>query len=307
MKDYINNYQSIRNTFIMEDRDKHKFDPENTDVMNNALEYALRRSFRDFNFRTLTAVKSNKENDFVCKFDEWRNNQKLSKKEEKDKEKRRAISESRTDYLMEKLRKANFYQSFIDYFKPNSKHKTADGFKVWHNNTCELFLTTLNEDYENLCYGKAQKIVNMMFKHLYCLDGAEKYDTDGYFKHCHLTLDSFTLEWFRRNVIDGGKIGIWSNLHYDDGESEYDNYTYYLEQINAYFEKEDVKSKYNGLTAFQFEFYMWPEMQLQLAAEAFYFALEEDMTKADRQAFRDMNTQSKITKIIASIDNFLKD
>lgn len=291
---YDNNYESIRDTFKMDDRDEHEFNPKSENFINDALEYALRRSFKDFNFRTLTSVKSDATIEFVSEFDKWVAKQREAKELAKTKEERNSIVEGRTDYLMNELKNANFYQKFVDYFQSDKAPCNQTAFNNWHHETCKLFIDTLTKDYENLCYGKAQKIVNMMFKHLFCLNGAKEYDESGYFKYCHLTLDSFTLEWFHRNVANGGKVGIWSNLHYNDSENFYENYTYYVDKIEEYYNNKKIV---NNLTPFKFEFYMWPDMQIQLAAEAFFFSLKEDMTNSERNDFRAKNTLEKITEI----------
>ena len=117
----------------MKDRDEHSFDPGAPDFVENALSYALRKSFADFNFRTLTAIKSDPKIGFVCGFDQW--------KKERKKQGKPATTTERTDYLMEKLENANFYRQFVEYFKPNSLHK--NDFEKWHHDTCTLFLNTL--------------------------------------------------------------------------------------------------------------------------------------------------------------------
>lgn len=302
MRTYDNNYESIRSTFVMDDRDEHTFNPKDANFVDDALAYALRRSFRDFNFRTLTAIKSDTTIEFVSEFDKWVAKQREAKKIAKSKGEKTDIAEGRTDYLMEKLKNAKFYQRFVDYFCSGCAPKNQKEFNEWHHNTCQLFLKSLEKDYENLCYGKAQKIVNMMFKHLYCLNGAEKYDKQGYFKYCHLTLDSFTLEWFHRNVVKKGKVGVWSNLCYDESATEHEKYIYYISEIETYFKGNRIP---NELTPFQFEFYMWPDMQIQLAAEAFYFSMNENMTSDDRNKFRSQNTTEKIKEIRKSIDIFM--
>ena len=303
MRIYDNNYESIRSTFVMDDRDNYEFNPKSETFTDNAIAYALRRSFRDFNFRTLTAVKSDESIEFVSEFDKWVAKQREAKELAQSKTEKNAIVEGRTDYLMEELKNAKFYQCFSDYFNSDNAPKNQCEFNEWHHDTCELFLKTLKKDYMNLCYGKAQKIVNMMFKHLYCLNGAEEYDKQGYFKYCHLTLDSFTLEWFHRNVVKKGKIGIWSNLRYDESVAEHENYIYYISKIENYFNSNNGE---NGLTPFQFEFYMWPDMQIQLAAEAFYFSMKENMSSDDRNKFRSKKTVDKIKAIRESIDLFMK-
>ena len=78
-------------------------------------------------------------------------------------------------------------------------------FDKWHAEACGVVLDILREYYYNdkdhnpVQYGKAQKIVNMTMKGLYCLPGSEEYE--AHFRFCHIALDSFTLEWFKRNVI----------------------------------------------------------------------------------------------------------
>ena len=70
----------------------------------------------------------------------------------------------------------------------------------WHKECCDKILDCFNEYYDNgVAYGKAQKIVNMTMKGIYCLDGAENYE--DWFKHCHMALDSIILEWFKRDVV----------------------------------------------------------------------------------------------------------
>jgi hypothetical protein len=70
-----------------------------------------------------------------------------------------------------------------------------------------------------------------------------------------------------------------------------------ITKIDEYFKDETVKQKYDGLTAFQFEFYMWPEIQLELAAEAFFFAYEDKLTNSERKDFREQHISAKIEKI----------
>jgi len=85
---------------------------------------------------------------------------------------------------------------FIDYFDkiPNTEKQ----FDNWHKKTCsdfkidfQKFLDSQKVGY-TIQYGKAQKIVNMTFKYLYCFDDAE----DEYFKYCHMALDQYTLKWY---------------------------------------------------------------------------------------------------------------
>lgn len=84
------------------------------------------------------------------------------------------------------------------YFHKEKAPLTEEEFDQIHDELCQLWC----KEFESLgdgklgTYGKAQKIVNMSFKYLYCCDNAENYR--DYFKYCHMPLDSFTLEWFKR-------------------------------------------------------------------------------------------------------------
>lgn len=58
--------------------------------------------------------------------------------------------------------------------------------------------------------GQAQKIINMTFKFLYCLFQGEQ-DYDKYFQYCHMPLDSYTLAWFRKILLDEGVRNNYKN------------------------------------------------------------------------------------------------
>ena len=307
---------------------------------------AIRRAIRDLMARTLTRKEETKEKDFnkaiedklILKIDEW-------------------LDDSRTDFLKE-------------------------AFDAWHAEACKTVLSVLQEYYTNndktdVQYGKAQKIVNMTMKGIYCLK-----DTDpksSYFEYCHIPLDSFTLEWFFRNILLPRKdansafktrTDTWKNpqnfeeylRQKQSGESsaeeemwdkslstaapdwekllqdllqckkKYDEecstigkkkakanwckelcsiqpnwiigdvlhksyvvswsaipetpeekvygYHQYVTWIRNYFNSNPYKTDTGGeLTPFQAEFYIWPEIQLHLAAEAFIFELNPDKYK----------------------------
>lgn len=171
-------------------------------------------------------------------------------------------------------------------------------FDEFHGIACETVMDFIKTQcYEPKCitYGKAQKVVNMTFKHIYCLDGA--YNKEEWFIPCHIALDSFTLEWFCRNVkgVTKGCVDSWSALQNatdknnklpdryadmkmytkavdkGDGKKSEINWFYTYEQIVAlirsYFAGDHP---FKGLFPLQAEFYIWPEIQLHLAAETLY-------------------------------------
>lgn len=248
---------------------------------------------------------------------------------------------------------------------------TEESFDKWHANACDVVLGILRKFYYNdkdqnpVQYGKAQKIVNMTMKELYCLPGAEKYEK--HFAYCHIALDSFTLEWIQRNILNPrekvrrylasqlqswsapeqfrkyrqpdsiseedikteenllwviqdwegkrtkldellllydqrqrtmkvnaakrlwreeltkltagwlppqfmkGKVSNWSLI--PDETTSFYGYDEYVRWIRIFFSSNhtytDEKTK-KAMTPFQAEFYIWSEIQLELAAEAFY-------------------------------------
>ena len=208
-------------------------------------------------------------------------------------------------------------------------------FDEWHNKSCETVLDILgnyyvNQDGSPVQYGKAQKIVNMTLKNMYCLQGAK--DHDERFRFCHMALDNFTLEWFRRSFgeyevekyrrqngksntkIIKGLIGSWSNIVYSKTDAdtfigkdrkEYYTYNFFVKSIRNYFGSRN--NPYNGLTPFQAEFYIWPEIQLHLAAEAFLFQLESnsgEVTDSRKKEIREYDTEKKLQKVKKSLDEY---
>ena len=194
--------------FKITERDDHVFS-----TLEEAVRDALKRSFLDINFRTL-----HDKSDKYPKLNE---------------------DETITLFLINELSKVDFIKNFVEYFTKD--FFSEEEFDVWHHEECQCFLDVLKLYYNDASYGKAQKIVNMMFKHLYCMNFEENKEKsksgwivldERYFTHCHLTLDSFTLEWFYREVSEKwyskqekttcgdtvikGKINAWSNIEYRD-------------------------------------------------------------------------------------------
>ena len=199
-----------------------------------------------------------------------------------------------------------YINKFLDFFNADDEfHKSQENFDKWHNGMCEEFLKTFNKYYESLAYGKAQKIVNMTFKGIYCLKGAEQ--KEEYFKYCHMPLDSLTLEWFKRNckingkAITKGKVLPWSKLEYATNKS-IDKYSY-SEIINSI---RDFFSNETGWTPLKAEFLIWPQIQLELAAEGLVSELSKIDDSIDLKEFKNKSTQKKISVLkenLKSIDN----
>lgn len=113
---------------------------------------------------------------------------------------------------------------FEEYFKAPEKNK--DDFNAWHEQCCKEFQTEYNKllegKYHKIKYGKAQKIVNMTFKYLFCYVDADRYI--GHFQYCHMPLDSFTLTWYRREAKKYMKQN--GELWYQDNKNRVDNLTW---------------------------------------------------------------------------------
>ncbi len=166
----------------------------------------------------------------------------------------------------------------------NYMEKGTDDFEKWHNDTCLLFknefaklLTEANKKSINSTYGKAQKIVNMTFKYLYCFDDAYKYIDR--FAPCHMALDSYILNWFfswykeiwdniennkraKRKLTRSGKyhLPVWSNLEYEAiGDSTIPQY----KEI-----QEAIKTRLGNTSRIEAEFVIWYESKKYQSSKA---------------------------------------
>mgnify|MGYP003297448817 CR=1 FL=1 len=158
-------------------------------------------------------------------------------------------------------------QRFCDYMQNG-----APDFEKWHNTQCEFFITEFRKILKDArknpadaTYGKAQKIVNMTFKYLYCFDDAKDYSER--FAPCHMALDSYILAWVQEWYLDQynkgkprretlSKTGArhlpnWSHLAY----STVDGVPQYIELQEAI--RQQVKTEYAGMTPFEAEFLIW--------------------------------------------------
>ena len=295
--------KEIIDQFPIQDRDAQVY--SSIDV---AVEDALRRSFKDINFRTMTSTKGN---DDIKKILERINGSRKIKAFDvatiADPKVKKNITDlvaklksnalefndcNITEYLIIELINVGFVRRFTDYFNISY----CSDFDAWHNETAEMFLGILKTYYDKANYGKAQKIVNMMFKHLYCMNfgSAKAWEVlcEEYFVHCHMPLDSFTLDWLHRK--DGVAVCEWSNLEYNSISQKGKASTSYKEYLNR------VKSQFPimGYTAFQAEFYIWPQMQITQAFESIY---RMDHDRADVEKFMKEPISKKCVTMITEM------
>lgn len=79
-------------------------------------------------------------------------------------------------------------------------------FDRWHKKVCDMFIIEFNSAARSASadirgtYGRAQKVINMTFKYLACSDISERYKDA--LKFCHMTLDGYTLDWYKNEIID---------------------------------------------------------------------------------------------------------
>ena len=83
--------------------------------------------------------------------------------------------------------------NIYEWLNDSRKDFSEKAFDEWHAKTCDKVLKVLQDYYTNnneteVEYGKAQKIVNMTMKGLYCLKDADQ--KDRYFEHCHTATTS---------------------------------------------------------------------------------------------------------------------
>ena len=158
-----------------------------------------------------------------------------------------------------------FAEQLIKDLTEIEKIKNQDEFDKKHKELCDKFLEIFeNKNYNNknkiiIQFGKAQKVVNIFFKYLYCLYDGNKFD--NVYKYCHMPLDSYILNWVRYVVCDDTEElkeikkvindNSWSNL-------DYEQYIR-IQNIIQNFLKNQKEWPENPFFA---EFYIWPEEQL---------------------------------------------
>lgn len=270
---------------------KNELWPKRNDLKfdDDGIEESIRHGLRDFTFRT---------------------------------EKKKTKEKFGVEEMFKVLADKDFVNRFKQYFKENSKDE--ENFDKWHKETCKVFLKALGDVYEKLSYGKAQKIVNMTFKYAYCLPGAEK--KKMYFKHCHMPLDSFTLQWFKRDIVKNDEIRIrdnehnrvglipnWSNIRSEDDwtnvkKSEINSrekipycYEEITKAIRDYLALEDRNDNLKkGDIVLENEFYIWEYTKFALAVESIwkFFAKWDDpngeLSKKESEEFKNKKINDKL-------------
>ena len=131
--------------------------------------------------------------------------------------------------------------------------KTKEEFDNWHKELCEEVCRDFSAlpDIE-LKFGKAQKLVNISFKHLYCFwDSAERTD---YFKYCHIPVDNNVIDWCKKHAGIAKPDISWSNLSFEQYHDFQENVFLWLNSA-----ANKVYRDYDGTpySALQLDFIAW--------------------------------------------------
>lgn len=196
---------------------------------------------------------------------------------------------------MESQKKAaldNISKKIKNYFSnvaPTSKGE----FDNIHNRLCQVWIEGFKQDENLACYGKAQKIVNMTFKYLYCV---MKKDKAEYFKFCHMPLDSYTLS-FLKEIQDQKVISYetkWSNI----------------KDIDEYKKIQEIADKWadkNQLTALESEFIIWNCLKVFKTSKEYFHLVsgfEQEMASIFKiddfssEYFKENKLQNYIEKVL---------
>ena len=102
---------------------------------------------------------------------------------------------------------------FLKVINGEKTFKDQKEFDDWHQGICETLKERMTRNLFEGTIGKAQKVINMAFKYLMYTDKTctEIHD------YCHMTLDSYTLAWYKRVTEKKGSC-TWSKI------DDYDKY-----------------------------------------------------------------------------------
>ena len=164
-------------------------------------------------------------------------------------------------------------------------------FDKWHKGVCTIFISKLPEKHRQ--WGKAQKILNMTMKYLFCLSDAGDGKYAEKFKCCHMPLDTYVINWFCDTIAERGtKTKIreipWSNLKYGD-ENEKFSYMWFQSKIREYLINNCSNKKYRDesehpLTPLEAEFYIWQEQKF---ISAYKSIIDLDVFKDNYPKYQD--------------------
>ena len=152
-----------------------------------------------------------------------------------------------------------------DYFKAsNTNPFSSSNFDVWHEEACNKYCRYMkNQKFKGfkMTVGRAQKVINMTFKYLYCT-AAYRGDFKNIADKLHMALDKYTLKWYKDKLVKYGQKGAvpeWSKI---DNYPDYENikgaiFNYFQNNHSAY---QDANG--SSLPPFLAEFIIWKKEQI---------------------------------------------
>lgn len=112
--------------------------------------------------------------------------------------------------------------------------KSQADFDTWHDQTCKQYCSHMNHLNRkkyfpkkfDTTYGRAQKVLNMTFKYLYCTASYQA-EVEKIVEYLHMTLDSYTLRWYKDQIVAptkglrAGDISNWSKMNEKSPKHQY--------------------------------------------------------------------------------------
>lgn len=151
----------------------------------------------------------------------------------------------------------------FDYFKAsNTNPFSVSNFDAWHEKACNDYCLHMNQNTGfKMTVGRAQKVINMTFKYLYCT-AAYRGNVENIVDKLHMALDKYTLKWYKDNLVKYGQKGAvpeWSKI------DDYQDYKNIKKAIFDYFPKkppayQDANGK--SLPPFLAEFIIWKKERI---------------------------------------------
>ncbi len=141
-----------------------------------------------------------------------------------------------------------------EVFNEPLKLDSEDAFNKWHEDICEE-LKKRHGGFGRI--GRSQKVINMAFKYL---SYVEDEDMD-FLKYCHMTLDSYTLNWYKRICSNPPKNIEWSKIdNYKEYRAIQDSIRKHLENSPEYIIRigdKETSPITLPATPFEAEFIIW--------------------------------------------------
>ena len=142
------------------------------------------------------------------------------------------------------------YERITAYFEEPARDK--NGFENWHIETCTKMIECFKGSELKFAYGKAQKLLNIVFKHLLLFHGAK----EEYFLYCHTPIDNNVLKTCRVKAGIQCRPNNWSAMDKDE-------YLKLQNDIRNYLDSDrNIKYRFeNGepVPNLVFDYYAWIE------------------------------------------------